>query len=307
MLQIPGYRDPLLAYQSQSVETFPERIHRYAMITRSIAGGAGAVAGIGAGVGGAVVGGVIGAEVGVVAGAVAAVAGAVAAVAGIGAGVAVAGIGAGVGAEVGVVAGAVAAVAGIGAGVAAVAGGVIGAEVGVGVVVGVGVGAAAAAGVGVARAVAGGAVGAVRAPNEKRKQQAFCRAILSNHFQALSNAQKAEDKENFSVMMAEALERISQITVQQLILCETEPTERNMPPALYSIISEGNRLRDIREHFRGLSEGQKRQLDLLSEEEPRDSVLSSLRRDGRSLAGSILVSRRMNLLFQEFAEAAAAL
>ena len=262
------------------------------MITRAIAGGAGAVAGIGAGVVVAVAGGVIGAEVGVVAGAVAG--GVIGAVAGIGAGVEVVGV---------VVTGVV------GAGVvAAVAGGVIGAEVGVGVVVGVGVGAAAAvAGVGVARAVAGGAVGAVRAPNEKRKQQAFCRAILSNHFQALSNAQKAEDKENFSVMMAEALERISQITVQQLILCETEPTERNMPPALYSIISEGNRLRDIREHFRGLSEGQKRQLDLLSEEEPRDSVLSSLRRDGRSLAGSILVSRRMNLLFQEFAEAAAAL
>ncbi len=284
------------------------------MITRAIAGGAGAVAGIEAGV----VVAVAGIEAGVVV-----------AVAGIGAGVVVAVAGGVIGAEVGVVAGAVAggvigAVAGIGAGVevvgvvvtgvvgagvvAAVAGGVIGAEVGVGVVVGVGVGAAAAvAGVGVARAVAGGAVGAVRAPNEKRKQQAFCRAILSNHFQALSNAQKAEDKENFSVMMAEALERISQITVQQLILCETEPTERNMPPALYSIISEGNRLRDIREHFRGLSEGQKRQLDLLSEEEPRDSVLSSLRRDGRSLAGSILVSRRMNLLFQEFAEAAAAL
>lgn len=138
------------------------------------------------------------------------------------------------------------------------------------------------------------------------EEVAFFRTIQENHFLAYSDPKQVEsDRGDFRDLLN--TERASRMIVYQLIRCETAPTEFNVPLSL-RFPGFINSLRDLRDQFRKLFPCHQKQLDLLSDQEPKGvDLLNHLWKDGRKLAGGMATLRGTDAtrLWKPFSTAAA--
>jgi hypothetical protein len=163
----------------------------------------------------------------------------------------------------------------------------------------------------------GGNIGGISAEavvgkGENKKIQSFCKTILSKHF-ATSYKEREEDIDNFKSALAQ--NRLCNIIVQQLFRCESKPSTTNIPQCLLSLKNSETvppfflvQITDLQNQYKKLNDSQKKDLDLLSEEEPTDDSVAKLWKSGRNLAGNIFSRLNEenggNILWKEFLSAA---
>jgi hypothetical protein len=126
-----------------------------------------------------------------------------------------------------------------------------------------------------------------RKSSEEEKVANFWQAILKNHFATAKK--KQEDRKDFKENSDH--KRICLAVTDQLIRIESEPTENNLPLYLSSRLVDPkpfiDLLKELRSQYRQLSEEQKKQLDIFSKEEPKDTNLVNIWNNAQKISQMI--------------------